>query len=188
MNTQDESGRLPHALVGVVLALFAGLLAVGGCTRGDEPAQGAAAQAEAHTAGGLEGLRAQTQSLVAQLRLPATSSTDLDAQARRLVAAALPVAGEIAREHAECVEHITLVLDGARLMDALSADQLERTWYHDGSVPPAPALCQHAQDLVVRPVRTVAGLREGDLTDNRDELVADLDALLEDIEAIERRR
>ncbi len=188
MIEQIEPEGLPRAMAGAAWVICACILAMAGCTRGDDAAQGAAAPVVTPAAGGLDGLRAQAQSLAGQLRALPASSAELDAQARSLVATALPVAGDIAREYPECVEHITLVLDGVALMDALSAAQLERTWYHDGSVPPAPVLCRHAQDLVVRPVRVVARLREGALTDSRDELLTDLDGLLEDIGAIERRR
>lgn len=175
-----STGRAP--------AVLACLLAIGACAPGNDAPRDSATPAETPAVDGLAGVRTQTQALVTMLGSPATASVNLDAQARSIVDAALPVAGEFAHQHAECVEHITLVLDGAALMDALNAEQLERSWYHDGSVPPAPAHCQHAQDLVVRPVRMVAQLRELELSEARAELLASLDALLEDVAALERLR
>ena len=180
---RDGLIRHPSAPALVVLAC---VLALGACTGGNESPQGSALPATPAPADGLAGVRIQTQALATTLRSPASGSGDLDARARQLVATALPVAGEFAHQHAECAEYITLVLDGAALLDALNAEQLERSWYHDGSVPPAPAHCQHAQDLVARPVRMVAQLREHELSEARGKLLASLDALLEDVAALER--
>jgi len=183
VKSHDGLFRFPYT---AVLGVFACVLLIGGCTAGNEPPQDSAAPATPPPVDGLAGVRVQTQALITTLRSAAGTSVDLDAKSRQLVETALPVAGAFAHQHAECAEYITLALDGAALMDALSAEQLERSWYHDGSVPPAPAHCQHAQDLVVRPVRMVAQMRERALSETRAELLTSLDALLEDVAALER--
>jgi hypothetical protein len=82
------------------------------------------------------------------------------ADARSLVTSALPLLDEVARQVPECGGHFTLLADAVLLLDSLPPAALERAWEHNGSMPPAPAICEDAQQLVMAPARVASRLQQ----------------------------
>ncbi len=116
----------------------------------------AALAAYAARAAVLDGLLSEARG--AQGSLDATHATALDGLLRELLELAVPVLEHVVVAHPGCSDHLTLVLDARGLVDALGPAELARVWVHDGSLPPAPARCQHAQDLLARPAQALAVL------------------------------
>jgi hypothetical protein len=137
----------------------------------------------AHDVPPLVTYRTQAESLQALLATSDVSNPRLEVAARGLVRAALPVLHDFAQAHPDCSDGLGLVVDAVELLDALSAAELERVWYHDGSMPPPPARCQHAQDLLIRPARLVVRLRKHETA--REALQALIAPLQEDIRVLE---
>lgn len=88
----------------------------------------------------------------------AALAAPLDGLLRELLELAVPVLEQVTAAHPGCTEYFTLVLDARALVDALGPAELARAWVHDGSLPPTPARCQHAQDLLARPAQALSVL------------------------------
>lgn len=145
-------------------AVWLAVLAIGGAACGPPapPPQASDIEPLSAYAASAAALRADAGAPFQSPALPEGSSEARIAQIepllRELLELGEPVLQEFAAQHPDCVDHFTLVLDARALVDALGPAELARVWVHDGSMPPPPARCQHAQDLVVRPALALAVL------------------------------
>lgn len=89
---------------------------------------------------------------------PSANAEALRAGFLSLVAAAGPLLETISAHTPDCAAHLTLLADAAVLVDVLPPAALERAWVHDGSMPPASALCESAQQLLKVPARIASQL------------------------------
>lgn len=106
------------------------------------------------------------------------SASWLQQQGEQLVSESKPILQRMIQLKPDCQAYLQTTLEAADAMLSMTPEQLETDYHHDGALPPAPAHCYHAKDLLVHPA-SVARIAASELdTAARGDIINELEEVI----------
>jgi len=102
-----------------------------------------------------------------------TPAAELSEHAAALTRLADYLAGEFAIAYPACGPHLGAALGVLQKLDAISVDEIERSYHANDELPEAPDFCYHPRDLIVHPA-TVIVLARNDSASARRQMLAEM--------------